>query len=128
MCVHIPFHGREMLGYVLERRKLPTTDPLASKLKPVIAIVEDAITINAEQLQTARWMSAQYVCNLVDAVRCVAPATLGSRVQAVTRLVDPSLRGWDLGDSISQAHIVETLRALNGEAEVEILRKTANLP
>ena len=128
MCVHIPFHGREMLGYVLERRKLPTTDPLVPRLKPVIAIVEDAVTINDEQLQTVRWMSERYVCSLLDAVRCVAPAILGSRVQAVTRLTDPSLRGRDLGDSIPQAHIVETLRALDGEAELETLRKTANLP
>ena len=52
LCVHIPFHGREMLGYVLERRKLPATDPLVSRLKPVIAIVEDAISINDEQLAT----------------------------------------------------------------------------
>src|SRR5947209_20309937 len=103
MCVHIPFHGREMLGYVVERRKLPATDPLVSRLKPVIAIVEDAITINAEQLQTARWMSERYVCTLLDAVRCVAPAILGSRVQAVTRFTDPTLRGRDLGDSIPQA-------------------------
>jgi primosomal protein N' (replication factor Y) len=128
MCVHIPFHGRETLGYVLGKRKLSTTDPLAARLKAVIAIVEDAITINDEQLRTVRWMSEQYVCSLVDAVRCVAPATLGSHVQAITRLANPALRGWDLGDSIPQAHVVETLRALNGEAELETLRKTANLP
>ena len=127
MCVHIPFHGREMLGYVLARRKLPASDPLASRLKSVIAIVEDAITINDEQLQTVLWMSERYVCSLLDAVRCVAPAILGSRVQAVTRLTDPTLRGSDLGDSIPQAHIVETLRSLDGEAELEELRKTANL-
>ena len=128
MCVHIPFHGREALGYVIGRRKLSTTDPLASRLKSVIAVVEDAITINAEQLQTVRWMSEQYVCSLVDAIRCVAPATLGSRVQATVRLSDPSLRGYDLGDSMPQAHIVETLRALHGATEVDTLRQTANLP
>ncbi len=128
MCVHIPFHGREVLGYVLSRRKLPTTDPIASRLKSVIAVVEDAITINAEQLQTVRWMSEQYVCNLIDAVRCVAPTILASRVQTTTRLADPNLRGWDLGDSIPQAHLIETLRSLHGESDTETLRKTANLP
>src|SRR5690349_16419153 len=34
-CVHISFAGRETLGYVLSRRKLPITDPLCPKLKPV---------------------------------------------------------------------------------------------
>ena len=57
-------------------------------------------------------MSERYVCSLLDAVRCVAPASLGSRVEAVTRLTDPALRGSDLGASIHQAHIVETLRSL----------------
>ena len=33
MCVHIPFAGRETLGYVLARRKLASNDPLCGKLK-----------------------------------------------------------------------------------------------
>lgn len=128
MCVHIPFHGRETVGYVLERRRLLASDPLASRLRDVIAIVEDAITINGEQLQTVRWMSEQYVCGLLDAVRCVAPAILSSRVEATTRLADKNLRGYDLKDSIPQAHLVETLRALGGEAPLDTLRDTAKLP
>ena len=60
-CVRINFSGRETLGYVFARRKLPLSDPLASKLRDIQAIVEDAITINAEQMQTVRWMSEHYV-------------------------------------------------------------------
>lgn len=127
MCVHIPFAGRETLGYVLERRKLASNDPLCSKLKEIIAIVEDAININAEQLHIIQWMSRNYVCDLLSALRCVAPATLGARVATVARLADPSYRGSVVGDSVPQAHIIETLRALDGEAEVEALRETAHL-
>ncbi|HZO91128.1 MAG TPA: primosomal protein N' [Chthonomonadaceae bacterium] len=127
-CVHIPFAGREALGYVLARRKLPTTDPLCRKLKEIIALVEDAITINEEQLHAVRWMSDRYVCDLLSAIRCVAPATLGARVTTKVRLRDSDLRGSDVGGSIPQAHIIETLRALDGEAELEELRETANLP
>ena len=36
-CVHIPFAGRETLGYVLDRRKLASNDPLCGKLKEIIA-------------------------------------------------------------------------------------------
>ena len=57
--------GYGVLGYVLERRKLPATDSLVPRLKPVIAIVEDAITINDEQLRTVRWMSERYLTDLV---------------------------------------------------------------
>ena len=126
-CVHIPFHGRELLGYVLERRKLPTSDPLSGKLKEVIAVVEDAVTINEEQLNAVRWMSDHYVCDLLSAIRCVAPATLGARVIALVRLSEPGLRAGDAGDSMPQGHLIETLRALDGEAEVEALKQAANL-
>ena len=50
LCVHVPFHGREVLGYVLARRHLTLDDPLCAKLKPIIGIVADAISINDEQL------------------------------------------------------------------------------
>lgn len=129
-CVHIRFNGRETLGYVIARRKLSMDDPLVPKLHDLLAVLEDAVSINAEQLQTVRWMSERYVCDLLSAVRCVAPAILGNKVVTVTSLKDPTLRGADLGDSLPQAHIVETLRAIeiDGEAELEALRDAANLP
>ena len=127
-CVHIPFAGRETLGYVLGRRKLASNDPLCGKLKEIIGIVPDAITINDEQLHIIQWMSRNYVCDLLSALRCVAPATLGARVASVARLADANTRGADAGASIPQAHILETLRALDGEAEVDALREAAHLP
>lgn len=127
-CVHIPFAGRETLGYVLARRKLSVHDPLCAKLKDILAIVEDAVTINEEQLHIVRWMSERYVCDLLSAIRCVAPATLGSRVVSMVRLREPDIRATDAGDSIPQAHLIETLRALDGAVEVEVLRENANLP
>ncbi len=126
-CVRINFSGRETLGYVFARRKLPLTDPLASKLRDIQAIVEDAITINAEQMQTVRWMSEHYVCDLLDAIRCVVPTVLGGRVSTKVVLKDASLRGVDVGGSIPQAHLIETLRSLGGEAERDLLRETAHL-
>ena len=32
-CVHVPFGGQDKLGYVLARRKLPLSDPLARRLR-----------------------------------------------------------------------------------------------
>lgn len=126
-CVHIPFAGRDLLGYVLECRKLPLSDPLVPRLKEIIALVHETVSINSEQLHIARWIAENYVCDLLSAIRCVAPASLGSRVVTVARLHDPDLRGIHVGNSLPQAHIVETLRSLGGEAEVEELRETANL-
>ena len=128
MCVHVPFGGRETLGYVLSRRKISALDPLCGKLKTLIAIVEDAITINQEQIDTVQWMSERYICHLIDAIRCVAPAILGAKVIATVKLSDDTLRGHHVGDSMPQAHILETLRTLGGEAELDTLKDRASLP
>ena len=127
-CVRINFNGRETLGYVFVRRKLPLADPLIPKLRDIQGILDDAITINEEQMQTVRWMSRHYVCNLLDAVRCVVPTVLGGRISTRVRLQDPNLRGMEVGGSIPQAHLIETLRSLGGEAERDELREAANLP
>ena len=67
-------------------------------------------------------------CDLLDAIRCVVPTVLGGRVSTRVLLKDMSLRGIDVGASIPQAHLIETLRSLGGEAERDSLRETANLP
>ena len=128
MCVQVNFAGRETLAYVLQRRKLLRSDPLAPKLKDIRSIIEDAITINSEQIDTIRWMSEKYLCTLLDALRCVAPAILGSKVETSVRLAYPELRGGDVASSIPQAHLVETLHSLGGVAELEFFRLKCNLP
>lgn len=127
-CVHISFAGREVLGYVLTRRKLAVSDPLCAKLKPILARLPDVITINPEQIHTIRWMSEHYVCNLLDALRCVAPATLGARVVTTVRLADFQVQGRDVTGSMPQAHLIETLRSLGNETELETLRSATKLP
>ena len=127
LCVHVPFHGREVLGYVLERRQLTLDDPLCPKLKPIIGIVADAISINDEQMHLVRWMSKNYVSDLLSAIRCVAPPILVNKVETVVRLSDLALRGRDVGGSVPQAHLIETLHSLDGEAEINALKDAANL-
>ncbi len=125
--VHVPFAGRDLLGYVLRRRKILISDPLVPKLKDVIGIVQGSAALNREQLHIVEWLSDTAVCSLLDAVRCVAPALLGSRVVTLVRLRDPDVRGVDVVNSIPQAHLIETLRTLDGEAELEEFRERANI-
>lgn len=126
-CVHIPFSGRETIGYVLSRRRLAKSAPLANKLKDIIALIEDAVAINFEQIQIAQWMSERYVCSLLDAVRCVAPPYLNCRVETMVRLAYPNMNSAELQGSVNQAHLVETLMTLGKEAELEKLKQTANI-
>ena len=127
-CVRVNFAGRETLGYVLKRRKLRRSDPIAPKLKDIRFIIEDAITINSEQIETIQWMSEKYLCSLLDALRCIVPAILGAKVETSVKLSFPELRGRDVASSIPQAHLIETLSSIGGESELEIFRLKANLP
>jgi primosomal protein N' (replication factor Y) len=127
VCVHVPFAGREALGYAVEIRHLPAADPLVSRLKPIIAVVDEAIRINAEQMHVVRWMTDRYVCDLSAAVRCVAPSVFGGRVVTRLQLSDPDLDADLAGNSMPQRHLIETLRSLDGEAAMEELRDAANI-
>ena len=126
-CVHVPFGGRDTLGYVLSHRKLRGTDPLAPKLKDVIGLVEGAVTFSSEQAHIAEWIADRYVCDLPSAVRCIAPAAFGARVITVARLNEAGIRAADLGGALIQAHIVEALKSLGGEAELDDLRNRASV-
>ncbi len=127
-CVHVNFHGRERLGYVMELRKLSASDDLVPKLHPILAILADDAAINREQLEIVRWMSERYVCDLMTAVRCVAPAVLGSMVVSRVKL-NPVITAADhITRSVSQSHIVTVLQTFGGEADLDELRDTCALP
>jgi primosomal protein N' (replication factor Y) (superfamily II helicase) len=124
-CVHVPFGGQEKLGYVLDRRKIAASDPLTRRLRDVIGLVEGAVTFSPEQAATARWMADRYVCDLPSAVRCVAPAAMSAKVLVRVRLADPNITADAAGGALVQAHILETLRSLGGETDLEHLRNAA---
>lgn len=124
-CVHVPFGGQEKLGYVLARRRISSDDPLCARLRDIIAPVEGALTFSQEQAEIARWIAARYVCSLAASVRCVAPAAMGARVVTLVRLADESITAREVGNAAVQGHILETLRALGGVAELEKLREAA---
>ncbi len=127
-CVHINFGGRETLGYVISRRHLRRDDPLCAKLKEILGLVEDAVKINEEQIHLVRWMSERYLCDLPSAVRCVAPSMLSMRVETVVERSRSDLRGYEVGNSIPQAHLIEIIRTLHEPCPVDELKSLANLP
>lgn len=127
-CVLVKFHGRERLGYVMGLRELSGSDPVVPKLQPILTVLEESASINQEQLQTVSWMSERYVCDLISAVRCVAPAILGSKLVSTVRLSDAVIRGDLETRAAPQLHVVETLRGMGGEADLDKLRLAAASP
>jgi len=126
-CVHVPFGGQDKVGYVFLRRRVSTADPIARRLRDIEAIVEGAVTFSEEQAALAQWISDRTLCDLAAAVRCIAPASMGSRVVRTVRLTDSRITAESAGDSMIQAHLIETLRGLGGESEVDALRDGARV-
>ena len=126
-CVHVPFGQQEATGYVLEVRRATEADRALAGLRDILAVIEDAVTFDAEQASIARMLAERTVCRLADAVRCIAPTIMGSRVIHTVRLASPDITAAAAGSSIPQAHLIEILRSLGGEAEVGALRAAAGL-
>ncbi|MBC7528983.1 MAG: primosomal protein N' [Chthonomonadaceae bacterium] len=126
-CVHVNFAGREILGYVISLRHLRRDDPLFGKLKDLLGVIEEAVTINEEQIHLVRWMSERYLCDLTSAVRCVAPSMLLMKIETVVERTRPDLRSYEIGGSIPQAHLIETIRTLTEPCLVSDLKAAANL-
>ncbi|HEV2474479.1 MAG TPA: hypothetical protein VGS41_17510, partial [Chthonomonadales bacterium] len=127
-CVHVPFSGRTVLGYIIRLRRLDELDPLCDRLKSVIGALGEEFRITDEQLRLAQWMQSSYLCDLITAVRCVAPTALSAKVSAVATIRDATVTAADAGRSISQRHLLEVLLSLCGRAQTESLRRVASIP
>ena len=127
-CVHIRFNRREVLGYVTATKTMLPSDPLSGRLSPILGVLAPADGINEEQLNTALWMQRTYLCDLITAIKCMAPTLLGRSIETIFRLSQPELRGYQVSTSAEQAHIVDTLRTLGGEASEAQLESECKLP
>lgn len=119
VCVHVPFGSLERLGYVVCVRQVPPSDPLCARLREILAPIDGAVTFSAEQADLARWLSNTTLCPPVEAIRCVAPAIMGSRVVRSLRLARPEASP----SSAAQTAVVRALAELGGEASRDDLEK-----
>lgn len=72
--VEVPFSGRMVQGFVLGF----STPPSVSKIKEIKRIIEKEPFLNEELLLTAQWMVQRYLCNIGDALQCIAGSHVGS--------------------------------------------------
>ncbi len=127
-CVFISFNRREVLGWVVSTRSISAADPLVRKLVNISELLDESASITLEQLELAQYMSVTCVCDLIAAVRCMAPSLLASRIETRVAVTDVEARGFQITRSASQAHLYETLRTLGGEAEVGRLKQETGIP
>lgn len=124
-CVLVEFGGSERPAFVLGCRTMQADDPLAQRLKDIRDVVQTEPLFSAEQAAVARWMTGRYACDMLSAVRCVAPPTMSARLRTLVELADPHGAGTLAASAPIQARIVEVLRDAGGSAELEALRAAA---
>ena len=83
MRVRVPFGPREKEGYVIRLKDQPDYD--ASKIKPVLAALEDYPALLPELMELAREIRERCHCPLCEALRLMLPAEMrGGRVKVKT--------------------------------------------
>ena len=78
--------NKEVRGIVLCEHKEAIEPSLASKVKPIISVVETAPVVPTEQLALWQWMSTYYMCTLGEVMSAALPGGLDKR------LMDPPKR------------------------------------
>lgn len=96
-----------------------------SKLKSVIALLDDAPLLDHELLNLALWMREQYFCTVYDAARAILPAGLWFSLQDCWKLnegIDREMAYEAAGTSSKAKHLVELLVANDGCVEMRRIR------
>ena len=84
--VVVPLMKKEVRGVVLREHTEPIDEALASKIRPITAVLEDAPVVPSYQLALWQWMSSYYMCSLGEVMAAALPGGLDKR------LTDPPKR------------------------------------
>jgi len=73
--VLVPFGNRKLEGFIIEVSAEDNSGQ--AELKPILDILDNDIWFDEHMMNTARWISEYYLCNLVDAMRLFIPGKSG---------------------------------------------------
>ncbi|MGB9587979.1 MAG: DEAD/DEAH box helicase, partial [Armatimonadota bacterium] len=121
-CVAVPFHGRELIGYVLE---LIQEAPDIHNIKDLSFVVQDTSALKPPLLKLARWMAEYYAAPLPDCIRAILPGVMSATVTPRVRLIDANQTS---SSSPDQQHLVRLLAKMQGEADMNVLAAKSGIP
>jgi primosomal protein N' (replication factor Y) len=134
--VRVPFGRRKYeLGYCIALKE--TTDVPESKLRPIVASLDEDEPVFTEQmLRLARWMADYYMCSYGEALHAGIPAAVHTRpktrrVRVASLALRPAeaLKAADglFDSSPAQSKALRTLAAMGGKAPVNELKHSAGV-
>jgi len=121
-AVVVPFGAQQAVGYVVALKD-DCPPEMAAKIKPVAARIENAPSFNQELCDLARWVSAQTLCDLKDAVHLIVPEVMSSQIKTTLHLADDWEEQLAGSRAASQKDLAAALAALGGAAEPGKLAK-----
>ena len=121
-AVVVPFGAQQVTGYVVGLKDHCPPE-LAAKIKPVAARIENGAAFDAELMDIARWVSAQTLCDLRDAVRLIAPDVMTSQIKTTLTLADDWEERLTTTRSPAQKAAAAALASLGGVATPAKLAK-----
>lgn len=118
--VMVPFgNGNKRLeAYVLN---VTESNSRNSKLKKVLAVIDEEPILSEDQLRLVFWMRNQYLCKYIEAIHCFIPKSMVNKERKKITLLDHS---WEEVLPSSQKklrNIITTLQALGGSAYLDLL-------
>ena len=76
----VPLMKKEVRGVVLRAHTEPIDEVLASKIRPIIEVLDEAPVVSPEQLALWQWISAYYMCSMGDVMAAALPGGLDKRL------------------------------------------------
>ena len=73
--VLVPFGNRKLEGFIIG--VTVEDNSCQADLKPILDILDDDIWFDEHMMNTAKWISEYYLCNLIDAMRLFIPGKSG---------------------------------------------------
>ena len=86
--VLVPFGNRKLEGFIISVTDEDNTDQ--ADLKPILDILDNDQWFDEHMMETAKWISEYYLCNLVDAMRLFIPGKSGVKSITTYRVADPT--------------------------------------
>jgi primosomal protein N' (replication factor Y) len=90
--VIVPFHSRQLKGYVIEKKDtfLREESRIKKKIKKIIKIAEKKPLFSAELLTLARWIASYYLCPLGEVLSIMDPKITKRKTTEIVSLYSQS--------------------------------------
>ncbi|GHV84690.1 primosomal protein N' [Spirochaetia bacterium] len=111
--VMAPFGRREVLGYVVDFRKVAPAGLSPEKIKAVRRVVDKEAIFDQRDIDLARWMASYYLCGPGEALAAMIPS--GRRTGTYSSFSDEVEGGTNLVLSAEQEEALEGLSQLAGK-------------